>query len=56
MPHSLEISFKNEVFKIDGYDTLEMLSRQCTDKNYIKLLNIYKDTFVGTAATAGANK
>ena len=59
MPHSLEISFKNEVFKIDGYDTLEMLSRQCTDQNYIKLLNIYKDTFSATgaaAAAASANK
>jgi hypothetical protein len=45
MPHSLKNSFKTEVFKIDGYDTLEKLSNQCTDQNYIKLLNIYKSTF-----------
>ena len=45
MPHSLKTSFKTEVFKIDGFETLEMLSRQCTNQNYIKLLNIYKETF-----------
>lgn len=45
MPQSLKNSFKTEVFKIDGFDTLEGLSNQCTDQNYIKLLNIYKSTF-----------
>jgi hypothetical protein len=45
MPQSLKTSFKSEVFKIDEYDTLEELSNQCTDQNYIKLLNIYKSTF-----------
>jgi hypothetical protein len=45
MPHSLKNSFKTEIFKIDGFDTLDKLSNQCTDQNYIKLLNIYKSTF-----------
>ena len=45
MPQALKLSFINEVFKIDDYDTLELLSNQCTDKNYIKLLNIYKASF-----------
>jgi hypothetical protein len=45
MPQSLSINFKNEVFKIDDYDTFEKLSNQCTEKNYIKLLNIYKSTY-----------
>ena len=56
MPQSLKNSFKSQVFNIDDYDTLEMLSRQCTDQNYIKLLNIYKDTFDKDGAGAVANK
>ena len=45
MPQALSINFKNEVFKIDDFDIFENLSNQCTDQNYIKLLNIYKSTF-----------
>ena len=45
MPQSLKINFISTVFNIDNYDTLENLSNQCTDQNYIKLLNIYKSTF-----------
>ena len=45
MPQSLKNSFKSQVFNIDDFDTLEALSNQCTDHNYIKLLNIYKSTF-----------
>jgi hypothetical protein len=45
MPQSLKNSFKSQVFNIDDFDTLEGLSNQCTDMNYIKLLNIYKSTF-----------
>ena len=57
MPQALKGSFKNEVFKIDDYDTLEMLSNQCTDQNYIKLLNIYKASFDKDNGGAGeANK
>jgi len=60
MPQSLKNSFKSQVFNIDDYDTLDMLSRQCTDQNYIKLLNIYKETFNkddnASAAAAAANK
>lgn len=44
MPQSLKSSFKSQVFKIDDIDTLDALSNQCTDHNYIKLLNIYKST------------
>ena len=45
MPQSLKNSFKSQVFNIDDFDTFESLSNQCTDHNYIKLLNIYKSTF-----------
>jgi len=45
MPQSLKNSFKSQVFNIDDFDTFENLSNQCTDHNYIKLLNIYKSTF-----------
>ena len=45
MPQSLKINFISSVFNIDDYDTFEYLSNQCTDHNYIKLLNIYKSTF-----------
>ena len=45
MPQSLKTSFKSQVFNIDDFDTLEGLSGQCTDKTYIRLLNIYKSTF-----------
>ena len=45
MPQALKNSFKSQVFNIDDFDTLEGLSNQCTDHNYIKLLNIYKSTF-----------
>jgi len=45
MPQSLKNSFKSQVFNIDDFDTFEYLSNQCTDHNYIKLLNIYKSTF-----------
>jgi hypothetical protein len=45
MPQSLKNSFKSQVFNIDEYDTFEKLSNQCTEKNYIKLLNIYKSTY-----------
>ena len=44
MPQALKTSFKSQVFSIDDFDTLEGLSNQCTDHNYIKLLNIYKST------------
>jgi hypothetical protein len=60
MPQSLKNSFKSQVFNIDDYDTLDMLSWQCTDQNYIKLLNIYKETFNkegnAGAGAAEANK
>jgi hypothetical protein len=45
MPQSLKNSFISDTFNIDDYDTFEKLSNQCTEKNYIKLLNIYKSTF-----------
>jgi hypothetical protein len=45
MPQSLKNSFKSQVFNIDDFDTFEKLSNQCTEYNYIKLLNIYKSTF-----------
>jgi hypothetical protein len=45
MPQSLKNSFKSQVFNIDDFDTFEKLSNQCTEHNYIKLLNIYKSTF-----------
>ena len=45
MPQSLKNSFKTQVFNIDDFDTLDALSNQCTDHNYIKLLNIYKSTY-----------
>jgi len=45
MPQSLKNSFKSQVFNIDEFDTFEKLSNQCTDQNYIKLLNIYKSNF-----------
>ena len=45
MPQSLKNSFKSQVFNIDDFDTLEALSNQCSDHNYIKLLNIYKSTY-----------
>jgi hypothetical protein len=45
MPQSLKNSFKSQVFNIDDFDTFDKLSNQCTEKNYIKLLNIYKSTF-----------
>ena len=45
MPQSLKYSFKSQVFNIDDFDIFENLSNQCTDHNYIKLLNIYKSTF-----------
>ena len=45
MPQSLKNSFKSQVFNIDDFDTLDALSNQCSDHNYIKLLNIYKSTY-----------
>lgn len=45
MPQSLKNSFKSQVFNIDDFDTFDKLSNQCTENNYIKLLNIYKSTF-----------
>ena len=45
MPQSLKTSFKSQVFNIDDFETFESLSGQCTEQNYIKLLNIYKSTF-----------
>ena len=45
MPQSLKNSFKSQVFNIDDFETFESLSGQCTEQNYIKLLNIYKSTF-----------
>ena len=45
MPQSLKNSFKSQVFNIDDFDTFDKLSNQCTEHNYIKLLNIYKATF-----------
>ena len=45
MPQSLKNSFKSQVFNIDDFETFEKLSNQCTDQNYIKLLNIYKSKF-----------
>ena len=45
MPVSLKNSFKSQVFNMDDFETFESLSGQCTDHNYIKLLNIYKSTF-----------
>ena len=44
MPQALKNSFKSQVFNIDDFDTLDGLTNQCTDQNYIKLLNIYKST------------
>jgi hypothetical protein len=44
MPQALKSSFKSQVFNVDDFDTLEGLANQCTDHNYIKLLNIYKST------------
>jgi len=44
MPQALKNSFKSQVFNIDEFDTLDGLTNQCTDQNYIKLLNIYKST------------
>lgn len=44
MPQALKNSFKSQVFNIDDFDTLDRLANQCTDHNYIKLLNIYKST------------
>jgi hypothetical protein len=44
MPQALKTSFKSQVFSIDDFETLEGLANQCTDHNYIKLLNIYKST------------
>ena len=45
MPQSLKNSFKSQIFNIDEFDTFENLSNQCTDQNYIKLLNIYKSKY-----------
>jgi hypothetical protein len=44
MPQALKTSFKSQVFSLDDFETLEGLANQCTDHNYIKLLNIYKST------------
>jgi len=44
MPQALKNSFKSQVFNLDDFETLEGLANQCTDHNYIKLLNIYKST------------